>query len=147
MMFALQRVYPWLSRLLLSLALGWAAYSLLREATAGVRSLAEPPSSGPVINWRLGSRPAERLHRCLQEAHRLVSPDPFVTFVSPPGAIDAEFLRWRWAAYFLPDLDVVRLSDGAPGYVIAFQMRLDRPTMTLVRELPGGGWLYRRNGW
>jgi hypothetical protein len=106
--------------------------------------MAVPPTSAPVVSWRLGSRPAERLRRCLDEARGLLPADAVVTFVSPPGPLQADFFRSRWAAYLLPDLDVVTPADGPTGsrFLIAFQMGADRPGLTLIRELPGLCGLY-----
>jgi hypothetical protein len=97
-----------------------------------------------VVSWRIGSRPAERLRRCLDEAHGLLPRGSIVTFVSPPGALQADFFRSRWAAYLLPDLDVVTPADGPVGsrFLIAFQMRVERLGVTLIHDLPGLCGLY-----
>jgi hypothetical protein len=134
-----------LVRLVLVLFVGWAAVTLARatgDTLAGwdAREVNRPPCA-----WRLGMAPAERLRRCLSGVEGWLPPDTVVVFVSPSGSCGAEFFRWRWAAYLLPDLDVVSPDDiagrKAASYLIAYRTEPAPPPgayLVLVRQLDGG---------
>ena len=58
--------------------------------------------------------------------------------------LDAALFRRLWAAYLEPDLNLLGEADAHAytHYVLAYGVRIDRPGLSLVRSLPGGG-LYR----
>jgi hypothetical protein len=113
-----------LRRWFLAAALGWAAVAFLSEvqrALAGFDRRGEDRSS-PIL-WRLGMRPPARLASCLEAIDRTLPPEAPLTVLSPEGAGDPRFYRWRWAAYLLPNRDVLDFDPTAgvepSGYVVA----------------------------
>jgi hypothetical protein len=133
-----------LARLALSAALACAAIGFLGEIRAQARSCAAPPPDAPVLAWRPGTPPVERLRRFLDEARRFLPHGAVLGFASPGGPADAAFFRRLWAAYLAPELNLLDEAD-APAhthYILAYGVRIDRPGVSLVRPLPGGG-LYR----
>ena len=98
---------------------------------------------GPVT-WRFGNPQLERLIACLDDVRHQVPPGSVIAFASPPGKEPAQrnaFFRTRWAAYFLPEHDVLPLDDPAAprlaGYVIDYRSGLDLPQLELVARLRG----------
>ena len=89
--------------------------------------------------WRLGSRPPERLRRCLTSVDRLVAKgDPVLLW--DPGS---DFYRWRWAAYYLPHRQVVQAGASTPaGSVVVTGSRAAPPGARRVAGEPWCG-LYR----
>jgi hypothetical protein len=132
-----------LLRVSILLALAWAAAGLARETGAVVAALDEGQPQVPVCNWRFGMAPVERLRRTLRGVEGWLPRDSIVAFTSPAGEYDAEFYRWRWAAYLLPDLDVVPPEATAvvAAYAVAYR-RLPLPLrgcrLDLIRDLDGG---------
>jgi hypothetical protein len=138
---------PILARLALGAALAGAAVGFLGEVRAQARSCAAPPPDAPVLAWRPGTPPVESLRRFLDEARRFVPHGAVLGFASPAGPVDAAFFRRLWAAYLAPDLNLLGEAD-APAhthYILAYGVRIDRPGVSLVRPLPGGGlyWIGR----
>lgn len=136
---------PVLVRLLLSGALALATIGFLAELRVqGSSCAAAPPQNAPVLSWRLGTPPVERLRRFLGDAHRLLPHGAIVGFASPEGPLDAALFRRLWAAYLVPDLNLLSEADAHAytHYILAYEVRVDRPGVSLVRPLPGGG-LYR----
>jgi hypothetical protein len=132
-------------RLLAGLALGWAAFCVAVETRGSLSYyMARGGNVSPYL-WRFGMAPVERLARCLAEARELMPAGSVVAFVSPDGPGDADFFRWRWAAYLLPDEDVVRWRDaeGArAGFLITYRRQVDGTALRMLRQLHGGR-LYR----
>jgi hypothetical protein len=94
--------------------------------------------------WQLGSAPVSRLERCLAGVEGLLPRDSVVLFASPDGPVAAPFFRWRWAAYLLPDLNVVapRDEDGerAAAYAIGYHLEPTPPPhshLDLSRQMDG----------
>lgn len=128
--------------LLLGGALAWTGFALLAEmagAVAGydLRERLQPGAMG----WRFGIPQVTRLERCLAAARPLLPPGARVAFVSPPAPADELFFRHRWAAYLLPEVDLLPREDPAgPGapFVLSYSYRLNDPHLRLLRRLPGG---------
>lgn len=124
----------------LALLLVWAGATFLFEAH-GARhdwlagTLHQPTS----MFWRLGSRPPQRLLRCLQSVDPLIAKgDPVLLW--DPGN---DFFRWRWSAYFLPHRDVVQAgATTPPGSVV---VATSRSAPAGARRVGGEPWcgLYR----
>jgi len=91
------------------LLLVWSAIAFGRESWSACddwRHRFERPIASPWM-WRLGTPALERLARCMQRAASVAPADSMVAF----GDRDADFLRWRWAAYELPQNDVLMEHD------------------------------------
>jgi hypothetical protein len=134
-----------LVRLVLVLFVGWAAVALARETGAALADWDARQVNRAPCMWRLGMAPAERFRRCLAEVEGRVPAGSVVIFVSSPGDCGAEFFRWRWAAYLLPDLDVVTPDDLAgrhlASHLIAYRTAPVPPPgarLVLLRQLEGG---------
>jgi hypothetical protein len=127
-------------KLILGLALAWGIFSLLREvghALAGLDSRAA--FRGDVAYWQLGTPPVERLDRCLDLVRRHVPPGHVVAFASSADAgPDAEFFRWRWAAYLLPRHDLAPLQGPDTERLAEYLLAYDRP-LAIPRLLPLAG--------
>jgi hypothetical protein len=129
----------------MGLALAWAVAALARETGAAVAGWDDRQANVRPADWRFGSAPVERLERCLAGAEGWLPSGTTVLFTSPASEPSAEFYRWRWAAYLLPDLQV-----GAPGsfddprdapYVIAYRRTPTPPAgcrLDPIRDLDGG---------
>jgi len=135
---------PILARLALSAALACATIGFLGEVREQAHSCAAPPLDAPVLAWRLGTPPVERLRRFLDEAHGVLPHGAVLGFASADGPVGAAFFRRLWAAYLAPDLNLLGEADAHAHthYILAYGVRIDRPGVSLVRPLPGGG-LYR----
>lgn len=129
-------------RLILVFFLAWSAFAFLAElqGTFAGWDRRESERSDP-IRWRFGVRQTGILEKCLAEARREIPPGSVVAFASPQGPAAADFYRWRWAAYFLPEHDVLPVSDPKAGelarYVIAHRQPIDDPRVEVVRPLTG----------
>jgi hypothetical protein len=142
---------PLLVRLVVSLALVWAAVALAREAGAAVAGWDDRRLNALPCNWRFGMAPVERLERSLAEVRDWLPRDGVVLFASPPGSCGAQFYRWRWAAYLMPNLQV-RTPDWfadrrQTAYELAWDIRPAPPPgcrLDSLRDLDGGsGQIYR----
>jgi hypothetical protein len=94
--------------------------------------------------WRFGNSQLERLATCLDDVRSRVPPGSILAFASPAGPEGAErnaFFRARWAAYLLPEHDVLAIDDpSAPllaDYAIDYRAGLDLPQLELVAQLRG----------
>jgi hypothetical protein len=129
-------------RLILVVFLAWSAFAFLAElqTTFAGWDRRESERSDP-IRWRFGVRQVGILEQCLAEARREIPPGSVVAFASPQGPAAADFYRWRWAAYFLPEYDVLPVSDPKAAelarYVIAHRQPVDSPRIKAVRQLTG----------
>jgi hypothetical protein len=128
-------------KLLFGLALAWAAFALLAEvqgAAAGydLRQRFHPSA----IGWRFGIPQVERLQLCVDAARPLLPAGGRVAFASRPDG-DA-FFRHRWAAYLLPEVDLVPWDDPAgksAPLLLSYSYRIDDdPRLNLLRRLPAG---------
>lgn len=134
---------PWMPRrLILALFLAWSALAFLVELSDTFTSFDRRQSErADPIRWRFGVRQVETLERCLAEARREMPPGSVVAFASPSGPAAAEFYRWRWAAYLLPEYDVLAITDPKAGelaqYLIAHRQAIDLPRAERMRQLTG----------
>lgn len=133
----------------MGLALAWAGIALARTLGDTVASWDSRARIDPPSIWHLGMEPVERLHRCIGELETLLPRDTVVAFASAPGEAGAEFYRWRWAAYFLPGLQVTWLADRAGSlsatHLVSYRCQAEPPAGTrlqFIRQLRGGR-LYR----
>ena len=124
----------------LALLLVWAGASFVFEAHGAQHdrlsgTLYQPSSA----YWRLGSRPPQRLRRCLQSVDALLGKGEPVLLWDPSN----DFFRWRWAAYFLPHREVVQAGPSTPpGSVVVAS---SRSAPAGARRVGGEPWcgLYR----
>jgi hypothetical protein len=124
----------------LALLLLWAGGTFLFEARGARHDLRAGRLHQPTsAYWRLGSRPPERLRRCLELVDLLLAPqDPLLLW--DPGN---DFFRWRWAAYFLPHREVVQAGASTPGGSVVVASSRSAPPG--AQRLAGAPWcgLYR----
>jgi hypothetical protein len=134
-----------LRRLILVLFLAWSAFAFLAELSETFTGFdrRETERADP-IRWRFGVRQVEVLEQCLTEARQVIPAGSVVAFASPASAdtaAAAEFYRWRWAAYLLPEYDVLPISDPRAGelaqYLIAHRRQIDHPRAEKMRQLTG----------
>ncbi|HEV8238126.1 MAG TPA: hypothetical protein VGS57_02015 [Thermoanaerobaculia bacterium] len=126
--------------MLVALLLVWAGGTFVFEARGArhdwLAGTLHQPSS---MYWRLGSRPPERLDRCLRSVDALLPAREPVLLWDPTN----DFFRWRWAAYFLPHREVVQAGAATPpGRVVVAS---SRSAPAGARRVAGEPWcgLYR----
>jgi hypothetical protein len=136
-----------LKRLALGLLTAWAAFGFLHEvneAVAGWDGRARNPAAPWA--WRMHTPAIDGLARCLRAAREAMPAGSALAFASPDDAPEAQFRRWRWAAYFLPEYDVLQPGDPNAAriarYVVACRTEIHDPRIEPVQRLPDG-WLYR----
>lgn len=141
-------------KLLLGLALAWAGYAALREVDAAVTGydLRGRRPAGP-LQWRAGMPAVADLERFAAAARPLLpagSVVAFATIRSPRStagnAGDDAFFRYRWAAYFLPEVDLVDAGSTAAAraeYALAFRLQLPADRFRPLVRLRDG-WVYRQ---
>lgn len=130
-----------LRRLVLGFLLAWSAFMFLAHLQKALANydrrrvfLSDP------VQWRFGMPQIEILQRCFDEARPLIPPGSVVLFTSP-GPPEAEFFRWRWAAYGLPEHDVIQ--PGTPRapemaeYLISHQVPIRLPRAQPMKKLTG----------
>lgn len=132
---------------LLGLAVVWAAYAAGREASrafAGLRAQKSPLAGA--IGWREGTPPVHRFRRFVDAARPHLPAGGKVVFLSPDYGPGEQFFRSRWAAYLLPEVEVLPLDDPAARqvgeYLLAYRQPVEHPRVELLQRLPDG-WLYR----
>lgn len=133
-----------LRKAILALALAWAGYAAVREvaaAVSGYRHRATRLESA--ITWRPGMPQVEVLERFIAAARPLLPRGSAVVFAG--GDDDQDFFRYRWAAYLLPEVDLIPFADPARSeaqYLLAYRRKIDHPRLQQIRRLPAGR-LYR----
>lgn len=133
-----------LRKAILALALAWAGYAAVREVSAavlGYRHRATRLESA--ITWRPGMPQVETLARFIAAARPLLPPGSIVVLAS--GEDDQGFFRYRWAAYLLPEFDLIPINHPARSegqYLLAYRQKIDHPRLEQIRRLPAGR-LYR----
>lgn len=136
-------------KILLGLALAWVGFALLAEMERAVSGYDQRERLQPsAMGWRFGIPQVIRLERFLDAARPLLPPGARVAFTSPPASADETFFRHRWAAYLLPEVDLIPREDPAGAtapYVLSYSYRLNDPHLRLTRRLPGG-FLYQVQG-
>ncbi len=103
--------------------------------------------------WRFGNPQLDRLAACLDGVRAQVPPGSFITFASPAGPEGMErnaLFRTLWAAYFLPEHEILPIDDpSAPllaEYAIDYRAGLDLPQLELMAQLHGCRlWKVRRS--
>jgi len=137
-------------KLLVGLALLWAGYAALRELNSAVTGydLRDRRPAGP-LQWRFGMPAVGDLARFAAGARPLLPPGSRVAFASTRTtggrAGDDAFFRYRWAAYLLPEVDLVAAGSPAAAeadYALGFRLLLPAPRFELIATLPGGS-VYR----
>jgi hypothetical protein len=143
-----------LKRLALGLLALWAAAGFLQEVNAAVAGWDARDWAVRALPWRFGAPEPAALGRCLGEARRTIPPGSVVAFAAPDAGgnsgtsagTEIALMRWRWAAYLLPEDDVLPAGDPAAArvatWVVAFRTEIHDPRVEPVRPLPDG-WLYR----
>lgn len=134
-----------LRKAILGLLLLWCALSFFAEMgkALGEWDRRAHSARGP-RSWRFGNPQLERLIACLDGVRGQVPAGSVIAFASPAGQDPSQrndFFRTRWAAYFLPEHEVLPIDDpSAPrlaGYVIDYRVGLDLPRLELVAQLHG----------
>ncbi len=131
----------------LALAVAWATYAACTEVGRAFASLdARTERMAGVMGWREGAPAVVRFRRFVDAARPLLPAESRVVFTSPENSPGQQFFRSRWAAYLLPEVEIMTLADPvAPQvgqYLLSYGVELDHPRLELTRRLPGG-WLYR----
>lgn len=123
-----------------ALLLLWCVVSFAAEMNDALDGWDRRASSsrGP-HTWRFGNPQLERLTTCLDDVRSRVPPGSFVAFASQGSEA---FFRARWAAWFLPEHEVLPIEDpSAPRvaeYVVDYRARLNLPQrLELVAQLRG----------
>jgi hypothetical protein len=133
-----------LKPLALALLVAWAAGGFLLEMNRAVAGWDERERARGPMAWRPGTRETGDLGRCLAAARRAIPAGSVVAFASCERPA-LRFQRWRWAAYLMPEDDVVPAADPAAALAtwgVAYRTAIRDPRFTPVRPLPDG-WLYR----
>jgi hypothetical protein len=94
--------------------------------------------------WRFGNPQLVRLTACLDDVRRHVPPGSVIAFASTARQEEVEhnpFFRARWAAYLLPEHEVLSIDDPSARhvaeYVIDYRAGLDLPRLEFVAQLRG----------
>lgn len=129
-------------KLILGLLLAVALHGFLAEIHSGLDGYDHRHERGQVPGaWRFGSAQTDRLATCLAAVRKAVPPGSHIAFVSPPGPEEAELYRWRWAAYLLPEMEVLPLSSPETPqlaeYLVDYRRGFENPRLTGMRQLPG----------
>ena len=128
-------------RLVLGFLVVWSAFTFLAHLQKALANydqrrvfLSDP------VQWRFGMPQIDILQRCFAEARPLIPPGSVVLFTSP-GPPEAEFFRWRWAAYGLPEHDVIQPeTPRAPEmaeYLISHRVPIRLPRAKPMKKLTG----------
>jgi hypothetical protein len=132
-----------LKRLALGLLTAWAAAGFLHELNDAAAGYDDRAGASGLASWRVGGPETVALSRCVGEARKAIPPGSTVAFLSPEDGGD--FWRWRWAAYLLPEDDVISVGHPRAGelaqYAVACRTEIQNPRAVPIRRLPDG-WLY-----
>lgn len=130
------------------LVLAWTAFGFTSEAWRALRARGRPGSAAAIL-WRFRSLPVGQLERCLVGVHPRVPAGSRVLFLTRATSAEDAVYRWRWAAYFLPEMDVLPAGDPATEalaqYVVAHRRGYADPRARPLAELEGCT-LYRVEG-
>lgn len=133
-------------RSVLLLALAWGLFALFAETRVALSELDRRALPGTEDRrWQFGTPRVDRQAAAVAAARQLLPAGSRIAVASP--ADGAEFDRTRWTAYLLPENHVLPLADPRSGEAAQFLLTIRRPMshprLELLRELPGGGRLYR----
>lgn len=135
-----------LKRLFVGLLAAWAGYAFLIELNRGVSAWDDREHSVGAWGWRFESPETDALIRSLDVARKAIPPGAPIVFTAPDDPQGVEFAAWRWAAYLMPDRDVLSMGDPETPqlaqYAIGYQKEIHHPRAELMQRLPDG-WLYR----
>lgn len=95
--------------------------------------------------WRFGNPQLDRLAACLDDVRARVPAGSVIAFASTAARQEEVernvFFRARWAAYLLPEHDVLAIDDPSARhlaeYAIDYRAGLDLPRLELVAQLRG----------
>ena len=131
---------------LLGVGVAWSGAGLLREVRDAVEELDARGGNALPFFWRFGMAPVGRFARCMAAARAVLPAGAVVAFDSAEGPRDADFFRWRWAAYLLPEQHLVRAGDprarALAGFLLTYRKEVRDGSHQLLTQLPGGR-LYR----
>lgn len=128
-------------RLVLGFLVAWSAALFLGELRESWELFDKRTFlGGTAAFWRFGTAQTANVEKCFAEARAIVPKDSVVIFMSP-GAEDSQFFAWRWAAYSMPEHDVVQVASPnavrTARYLIAYDMPVDHPRAVPLKDLTG----------
>jgi hypothetical protein len=129
---------------LLAVGVAWSAMGLLVEVRDAAEEADARGGNALPFFWRFGMAPVGRFARCMAAARAVLPAGAVVAFDSAEGPRDADFFRWRWAAYLLPEQHLVRAGDprALAGFLLTYRKQVRDRSHELLTQLPGGR-LYR----
>jgi hypothetical protein len=131
---------------LLAVGVAWSAMGLLVEVRDAAEEADGRGGNALPFFWRFGMAPVGRFARCMAAARAVLPAGAVVAFDSAEGPRDADFFRWRWAAYLLPEQHLVRADDprarALAGFLLTYRKQVRDSSHPLLTQLPGGR-LYR----
>jgi hypothetical protein len=128
--------------LVLGCLLSWSALHFWYEAQQAATDFQhrQEKRSHPVL-WRFGMSQVSALERCAAGVREHVPAGSYVAFYSPNPLSNAAFYRWRWAAYYLPEDNVLPMNDPATArqaqFLVAFRSEFSHPRAVPMERLPG----------
>ncbi|HET9209558.1 MAG TPA: hypothetical protein VFR03_04135 [Thermoanaerobaculia bacterium] len=135
-----------LKRLTVGVLAAWAGCAFLVELNRAVAAWDDREHFISAWGWRFESPETGALIRSLDVAVKAIPPGAPVAFTAPDDPPGVEFEAWRWAAYLMPDHDVLSVKDpeagGVARYAIAYKTEIHNPRAEPMLRLPDG-WLYR----
>jgi hypothetical protein len=135
-----------LKRLTVGVLTAWAACAFLIEMNRAVAAWDDREHFIGAWGWRFESPETAALIRSLDVARTAIPPGTVIAFTAPDNPPGVEFTAWRWAAYLMPDHDVLSVNDPEAEqiaqYAIGYQREIHHPRAELILRLPDG-WLYR----
>lgn len=126
---------PWsIRKLLLAVLLLWNVFGLARATILTVESWRNRATFNlPPLYWRLGAPRPEELRHCAEFAGRFVPRGSRIVVADA----EADFFRWRWAAYLLPAHDVLDTSSvESADFLLFVGKETFPPRGTLARQEP-----------
>jgi hypothetical protein len=137
-----------LPAILLAVLLGWSALALARAAyTTGALALGPQRNYRLASRWLPGTRQVDELERFLGVVAAATPPGSRVAFLSDKSLTPDGLYSDLWAAYLLPEREVVPAADprawALASYVATYRTRLHAPGLSVIRETPDGA-IYRK---
>ena len=135
-----------LKRLILGGLAAWAGYAFLVELSRTVAAWDGREQADAASGWRFETPETAALSRSLDVARQAIPPGAAVAFTAPDEPPGVELEACLWAAYLMPDRDVLSVNDPEAGqiarYAIGFRKEIHHPRAEPMLRLPDG-WLYR----